>query len=343
MARAMQQPPELRRGRPALRRSQRAGSTSATSTRRSRSGRAEKLVARAQVPRQRDSFVEGHFNVPKGISACRARRRTRAERRWTWSSRGVSHRYGDARRARDDRSHGARGRDPRADRPLGLRQVDPARHPRRHPRSPARASVLLRGEPPAGSLNPFTYMFQDFALLPWRDVAGNVALPLEHHALSARASARARVDDALARTGLREFRARAAEAALRRHAPARRHRPRAGGRAGDAADGRAALGARRADARAADGGLPRAVARASARRGLRHPQPRRGAAPRRPHRRPVAPARAHPRDRRGRRAARRARGAGGRRDSRAARALWALHQATRRRWPSARCADVVPR
>ena len=50
----------------------------------------------------------------------------------------------------------------------------------------------------------YTYIFQDFALLPWRTVAGNVALPLEHHAMATRRS-RCLVADALARTGLREF------------------------------------------------------------------------------------------------------------------------------------------
>jgi NitT/TauT family transport system ATP-binding protein len=70
---------------------------------------------------------------------------------------------------------------------------------------PSEGRVLVRGEPPAGSLNPFTYIFQDFALLPWRTVEGNVALALEHHALSA-AERATRVEDVLGRTGLLEFR-----------------------------------------------------------------------------------------------------------------------------------------
>jgi len=72
--------------------------------------------------------------------------------------------------------------------------------------APSAGEVLQRGAPPSGSLNPLTFVFQDFALLPWRDVAGNVALPLEHHALGPREIG-ARVDDALARIGLAEFRA----------------------------------------------------------------------------------------------------------------------------------------
>ena len=65
-------------------------------------------------------------------------------------------------------------------------------------------AVTIAGDMPADSLNPFTYVFQDFALLPWRTVAGNVRLPLEHHPLS-RAERAARVADALSRTGLTEF------------------------------------------------------------------------------------------------------------------------------------------
>jgi NitT/TauT family transport system ATP-binding protein len=70
---------------------------------------------------------------------------------------------------------------------------------------PTAGRVAVSGETPAGSLNPFTFVFQDFALLPWRTVAGNVALPLEHHRLTM-VERRERVADALARTGLAEFR-----------------------------------------------------------------------------------------------------------------------------------------
>jgi NitT/TauT family transport system ATP-binding protein len=71
---------------------------------------------------------------------------------------------------------------------------------------PATGSVLQVGTPPAGCLNPLTYIFQDFALLPWRTVEGNVRLVLEDHGLDARA-AQAIVDDVLARTKLADFKA----------------------------------------------------------------------------------------------------------------------------------------
>jgi NitT/TauT family transport system ATP-binding protein len=69
---------------------------------------------------------------------------------------------------------------------------------------PSAGRVTLSGPPPAESLNPFTYIFQDFALLPWRSVANNVALALEHRALSA-TERNNRVAAALALTGLGEF------------------------------------------------------------------------------------------------------------------------------------------
>src|SRR5690349_12063855 len=69
---------------------------------------------------------------------------------------------------------------------------------------PSAGQVTLSGPPPADSLNPFTYIFQDFALLPWRSVAANVALALEHRPLPA-VERRERIAAALALTGLGEF------------------------------------------------------------------------------------------------------------------------------------------
>jgi NitT/TauT family transport system ATP-binding protein len=69
---------------------------------------------------------------------------------------------------------------------------------------PGGGQVLQLGAAPEGCLNPLTYIFQDFALLPWRSVRGNVELVLEDHRLSA--SARGKIiDDVLARTKLSEF------------------------------------------------------------------------------------------------------------------------------------------
>ncbi len=69
---------------------------------------------------------------------------------------------------------------------------------------PSAGEVVQVGAPPEGSLNPLTYVFQDFALLPWRSAAGNVSLVLEDHALG-RTEREARVADVLARTNLTDF------------------------------------------------------------------------------------------------------------------------------------------
>lgn len=70
---------------------------------------------------------------------------------------------------------------------------------------PDQGAVLQTGSPPADSLNPLTYIFQDFALLPWRSVEGNVSLALEDHGLS-RGERAGIIDDVLARTKLTDFR-----------------------------------------------------------------------------------------------------------------------------------------
>lgn len=68
---------------------------------------------------------------------------------------------------------------------------------------PTHGDVVQVGSPPEGCLNALTYIFQDFALLPWRTVAGNVALVLEDHRLGARQAQI--IADVLERTRLTDF------------------------------------------------------------------------------------------------------------------------------------------
>jgi NitT/TauT family transport system ATP-binding protein len=70
---------------------------------------------------------------------------------------------------------------------------------------PCSGAAELRGAAPPESLNPLTFVFQDFALLPWCTVAENVEFPLRH-AMPDAAARRAVVDDVLSRTGLSDFR-----------------------------------------------------------------------------------------------------------------------------------------
>lgn len=71
--------------------------------------------------------------------------------------------------------------------------------------APSQGDVLIDDQAkPEGCLNPLTYVFQDFALLPWRTVAGNISLVLEDHPLT-RAERDARISEVLAQTNLSDF------------------------------------------------------------------------------------------------------------------------------------------
>jgi NitT/TauT family transport system ATP-binding protein len=70
---------------------------------------------------------------------------------------------------------------------------------------PSAGSAELRGAAPPESLNPLTFVFQDFALLPWCTVEENVEFPLLHTRLTWSAR-KAIVEDALRRTSLSDFR-----------------------------------------------------------------------------------------------------------------------------------------
>lgn len=69
---------------------------------------------------------------------------------------------------------------------------------------PTSGEVLQVGDVPDNCLNPLTYVFQDFALLPWRTVHGNISLVLEDHGIRG-ARAQAIIDDVLERTRLKDF------------------------------------------------------------------------------------------------------------------------------------------
>src|SRR4051794_5394812 len=70
---------------------------------------------------------------------------------------------------------------------------------------PGAGQAGLRGPSPQDSVNPLTFVFQDFALLPWRTVERNVEFVLLNTAMTP-AERAAVVSDALRRTGLSDFR-----------------------------------------------------------------------------------------------------------------------------------------
>lgn len=70
---------------------------------------------------------------------------------------------------------------------------------------PSAGQVIQEGTAPDNSLNPLTFVFQDFALLPWRSVEKNISLVLEDHPLSKARRAEI-ITDVLERTKLTDFR-----------------------------------------------------------------------------------------------------------------------------------------
>jgi NitT/TauT family transport system ATP-binding protein len=69
---------------------------------------------------------------------------------------------------------------------------------------PDKGSIEARGLPPPDCLNPLTYIFQDFSLLPWRTVEKNISLVLEDHKLSTKDKNEI-IKSVLLRTKLTEF------------------------------------------------------------------------------------------------------------------------------------------
>ncbi len=69
---------------------------------------------------------------------------------------------------------------------------------------PDSGRVEIEGQAAADCLNPLTYVFQDFALLPWRSVAGNISLVLEGKGI-AKATRAARIAEVLETTNLSAF------------------------------------------------------------------------------------------------------------------------------------------
>ena len=70
--------------------------------------------------------------------------------------------------------------------------------------APSGGKIQVSGQKPDGCINPITYVFQDFALLPWRTVEENVRLGLQPTKLD-RADISERVSAALALMDLTDF------------------------------------------------------------------------------------------------------------------------------------------
>ena len=127
---------------------------------------------------------------------------------------------------------------------------DHADEPRRRPRHPRRRRVRFQGAPVTAPRPERALVFQSYALMPWLSVAGNIGLAVDAvHKGRPRAERAALVDRYIAMVGLAHARDRKPaelSGGMRQRVS---RRPGAGHGARDAADGRAALRARRADPR----------------------------------------------------------------------------------------------
>lgn len=117
---------------------------------------------------------------------------------------GVSHRYGDVEVIRNIDLSIPKGRIVCIVGPSGCGKSTLLRFLGGLER-PTVGTVSQVGQPPSNSINPLTYVFQDFALLPWRTVEGNISLILAGHGVPSR-QINAIIDDVLARTKLSDFR-----------------------------------------------------------------------------------------------------------------------------------------
>ena len=111
---------------------------------------------------------------------------------------------------------------------------------------PTEGTVTIAGEAVTGPAEDVSMVFQSFALFPWLNVLDNVEIGPRANGVPLEETCQ-RALKAIDTIGLDGFEFRLSQGALRRHAPARRLRPRPRHAAEDPSDGRAVFGARRAD------------------------------------------------------------------------------------------------